>query len=153
MNHFDTIINSKKERVPIKPNIFSFIGYDKFRYPFVTNYCVMHGYSCYVRKSRHGYSVITVGWTCSPNFIPTECYFDLLGEFVLFEHMPHVASLEVFSDVVSCLAACVRFDVVKDDYTEFLMHEAERIAYENHDVADAEAIIADKFGDCQLELF
>lgn len=152
MNHFETIINSKKERVPLVPNIFSFIGYDKFKYPFVTNYFVLQGYSCYVKHARHCYQVICVGWLpCLSDFPSSK--FEQKGQFVAAEADTHLAAIDAFSEVVACLNFCYKFDFMSDDYTEYLMNDYEKIVYSNNTVEDAEKIIADKFGGKQLELF
>ncbi|UPW41875.1 hypothetical protein [Peromfec virus RodF5_3] len=150
MSHFDTIINSKKERVPTKPNIFSFIGYDKFRYPFVQNYFVLAGYSCFVKKSRKCYQIFTVGWTCAQEFTPNSCTFELFGEYCFNEYYSHSEVLDAFSEVCSCLCSCFLFDYIKDDYIEFLQDYSERIAYENHSADDAEHILTDLYGGKEL---
>lgn len=149
MSRFETIVDSKKCRVPQLPRIFSLIGYDPFRFPHVFNYFILEGYVVYVQKNRHSYSVVTDGWRYSENVY--DCSFELDGLFQAFSGLQHFAAIERFSDVCSKLQQCYVFDCVKRPRYEYILERAEMDAYENHNPLDAERIISDKFGFKELD--
>lgn len=149
MSRFETIVDSKKCRVPQLPKFFSLVGYDPFRFPHVFNYFILEGYVVYVQKNRVGYSVVTDGWRCGPS--PSDCTFELDVPSVYSFGLSHLRSLSVFNDVCSRLQQCFEFDYIKRPRYEYVVEFAEKIAYENNSPADAEKLILDKFG--QKELF
>lgn len=149
MSRFESIVNSRKERVPQLPRIYSLMGYDPFRFPHVFNYFIFEGYVVYVRKNRRSYSVITDGWIYSDSL--ETCSFERDGYYVAYSDLPHVSALERFSDVCSMLQKCFVFDIIKRPRYEYILERAESIAYENFSPSTAEKIISDKFG-CK-ELF
>lgn len=148
MSRFETIVDSKKRRIPQLPRIFSLIGYDPFRFPHVFNYFILEGYVVYVQKNRHSYSVVTDGWSYSP--VLGDCSFELDGQFSAYVGLSHVSAIEKFSDVCNKLQLAYAFDYVKRPRYEYILERAECDAYESHNPSDAEKIIADKFGSKEL---
>lgn len=144
MTYFDTLVNSKKERVPTPPKIFQRIGYDNYRYPFVVNFFTLEGYGVYLKKIRKGFSVCTDGWSLGDSL--ATCVFPCVAQvFELAVYDTYVSAVEKFSDVCSVLCKCYRFDYIKEAYYYYILAEAERLAYTYHDVDTAERILHDKF--------
>lgn len=144
MSRFETFIDSKKHRVPELPNFFSLVGYDPFRFPHVYNYFILEGYVVFVQKNRHTYSVVCDGWCYSDD--PFDCKFEVMSKFVADSNLSHVAAIEKFMVVCGTLEKCYAFDYIKRPRYEYILEEAERLAYSSHNPVDAEKILADKFG-------
>lgn len=144
MSRFETIVDSKKNRIPQKPRFFSLIGYNGFRFPHVFNYFILEGYVVYVEKNRSFYSVVTDGWKYSESVY--DCSFEHDGLFTPFSGLSHVSAIERFSDVCSQLQKCFVFDVITRPRYEYVYERIEQLAYVNHSAGDAESIILDKIG-------
>jgi hypothetical protein len=140
---FETILDSKKRRIPCLPKFFSLIGYNPFRFPHVFNYFSYEGFVVYVQKNRHGYSVVTDGWIFSSTS-PYDCSFKNNPPVPAYSGLTHVDALLRYADVCSRLMQCYVFDVVLEPRYEIALKELERIAYECHSPSDAEVVIADK---------